>query len=159
MVAVKNVTVGEDFFQGHFPGAPLMPAVLMIEALTQVATLLLLEGGSIGPFASRALARRRSREVPQARRARRSSAHRGDAGVAARTRSSARARTAEVAGQPVAEADLLLVVIARLHRHRSARSRARRRGHRSRALASAPFAVVGRQRSSSAAIARSARRR
>ncbi len=43
MVAFKNVTVNEDFFQGHFPGKPLMPAVLMIEALTQVATALLLD--------------------------------------------------------------------------------------------------------------------
>jgi 3-hydroxymyristoyl/3-hydroxydecanoyl-(acyl carrier protein) dehydratase/acetyltransferase-like isoleucine patch superfamily enzyme len=45
ILAVKNVTVSEDFFQGHFPGAPLMPGVLMIESLTQVATLLLLAGG------------------------------------------------------------------------------------------------------------------
>src|SRR5258705_13565308 len=37
--AVKNVTVNEDFFQGHFPGAPLMPGVLMIETLAQVATI------------------------------------------------------------------------------------------------------------------------
>jgi UDP-N-acetylglucosamine acyltransferase len=41
IVAVKNVTVNEEFFQGHFPGTPLLPAVLMIESLTQVATLLL----------------------------------------------------------------------------------------------------------------------
>src|SRR6188768_1467490 len=39
--AVKNVTVNEEFFQGHFPGTPLMPGVLMIESLTQVASLLL----------------------------------------------------------------------------------------------------------------------
>jgi UDP-N-acetylglucosamine acyltransferase len=41
IVAVKNVTVNEEFFQGHFPGAPLMPGVLMIESFTQVVTLLL----------------------------------------------------------------------------------------------------------------------
>lgn len=42
LVAAKNVTVNEDFFQGHFPHKPLMPAVLMIEALTQAAALLVL---------------------------------------------------------------------------------------------------------------------
>ena len=42
--AVKNVTVNEDFFQGHFPGSPLMPGVLMIETLAQVATILLRHG-------------------------------------------------------------------------------------------------------------------
>ena len=41
IVAVKNVTVNEDFFQGHFPGTPVMPGVLMIESLAQVATLLM----------------------------------------------------------------------------------------------------------------------
>jgi UDP-N-acetylglucosamine acyltransferase len=48
LVAVKNVTVNEEFFQGHFPGAPLLPAVLMLESLTQVASLLLLyrDGGA-----------------------------------------------------------------------------------------------------------------
>ena len=45
IAAVKNVTVSEEFFQGHFPGTPLMPGVLMIESLTQVATLLLLDSG------------------------------------------------------------------------------------------------------------------
>jgi UDP-N-acetylglucosamine acyltransferase len=44
MVAVKNVTVNEEFFQGHFPGTPLMPGVLMIETLAQVATILLMHG-------------------------------------------------------------------------------------------------------------------
>ncbi len=44
LVAVKNVTVNEEFFQGHFPGSPLMPGVLMIETLAQVATILLFNG-------------------------------------------------------------------------------------------------------------------
>jgi UDP-N-acetylglucosamine acyltransferase len=48
IVAVKNVTVSEEFFQGHFPGTPLMPGVLMIESLSQVATLLLLAGSDHG---------------------------------------------------------------------------------------------------------------
>jgi UDP-N-acetylglucosamine acyltransferase len=50
VVAVKNVTVNEEFFQGHFPGAPLMPAVLMVETFVQVATILLVdrEGAAAG---------------------------------------------------------------------------------------------------------------
>lgn len=45
LVAIKNVTVNEHFFPGHFPEVPLMPGVLMIEALIQSATLLLLQDG------------------------------------------------------------------------------------------------------------------
>jgi UDP-N-acetylglucosamine acyltransferase len=48
VVAVKNVTVNEEFFQGHFPGAPMMPGVLMIETLSQVATVLLLQEEAAG---------------------------------------------------------------------------------------------------------------
>jgi UDP-N-acetylglucosamine acyltransferase len=44
LVAVKNVTVSEEFFQGHFPGAPLLPAVLMVESLSQVAAILVRDG-------------------------------------------------------------------------------------------------------------------
>lgn len=40
--AIKNVTFNEPFFQGHFPGYPLMPGVLIIEALAQTAGLLLM---------------------------------------------------------------------------------------------------------------------
>jgi UDP-N-acetylglucosamine acyltransferase len=47
IVALKNVTVNEDFFQGHFPGKPLMPAVLMVEALAQAAAVLLLDSASL----------------------------------------------------------------------------------------------------------------
>jgi len=49
LVAVKNVTVNEEFFQGHFPGAPLLPAVLMLEALSQVAALLLVQREGVPP--------------------------------------------------------------------------------------------------------------
>jgi 3-hydroxyacyl-[acyl-carrier-protein] dehydratase len=40
IVAIKNVTVNEEFFNGHFPHKPVMPGVLMIEALAQTAALL-----------------------------------------------------------------------------------------------------------------------
>ncbi|MGM0633199.1 MAG: 3-hydroxyacyl-ACP dehydratase FabZ [Pseudomonadota bacterium] len=40
IVAYKNVTVNEDFFQGHFPEKPIMPGVLIIEALAQAAGVL-----------------------------------------------------------------------------------------------------------------------
>jgi UDP-N-acetylglucosamine acyltransferase len=55
LVAYKNVTVNEEFFQGHFPGSPLMPGVLMIEALTQVAGVLLLDRAEAPPTARAAL--------------------------------------------------------------------------------------------------------
>ena len=39
IVGLKNVTVNEEFFQGHFPGKPIMPGVLIIEALAQTVVL------------------------------------------------------------------------------------------------------------------------
>jgi len=41
--AIKNVTINEQFFQGHFPHRPVMPGVLMLEALAQAAALLSFE--------------------------------------------------------------------------------------------------------------------
>ncbi|MBW2088249.1 MAG: 3-hydroxyacyl-ACP dehydratase FabZ [Deltaproteobacteria bacterium] len=40
VVALKNVTINEPFFQGHFPGSPIMPGVLMIEAMGQAGAVL-----------------------------------------------------------------------------------------------------------------------
>jgi len=40
IVAIKNVTINEPFFQGHFPGHPIMPGVLIIEAMAQVGGIL-----------------------------------------------------------------------------------------------------------------------
>src|SRR5258707_2324451 len=42
IVGVKNVTINESHFQGHFPGAPVMPGVLIIESMAQTGGLLLL---------------------------------------------------------------------------------------------------------------------
>jgi len=40
ITAIKNVTINEPFFQGHFPGQPIMPGVLIVEAMAQAAALL-----------------------------------------------------------------------------------------------------------------------
>lgn len=42
-VGIKNVTVNEPFFQGHFPGRPIMPGVLIVEAMAQVGGVVLLQ--------------------------------------------------------------------------------------------------------------------
>lgn len=47
--ALKNVTMNEPFFQGHFPSRPVMPGVLMLEALAQTAALLSFESSGTEP--------------------------------------------------------------------------------------------------------------
>ncbi len=109
VVAVKNVTVNEDFFQGHFPGAPLVPGVLIIETLAQVSAILLLhreEGRPTGRVALRGVndAKFRRQVVP------------GDRVRLDVSRREGRGRVARLHGvayvddQVVAEADLLMAV-------------------------------------------------
>lgn len=47
-VGIKNVTVNEPFFVGHFPGNPIMPGVLIVEAMAQVAGILAFKSGIHG---------------------------------------------------------------------------------------------------------------
>jgi 3-hydroxyacyl-[acyl-carrier-protein] dehydratase len=42
LVAIKNVTINEPFFQGHFPGFPIMPAVLVVEAMAQAGGMIMM---------------------------------------------------------------------------------------------------------------------
>jgi beta-hydroxyacyl-[acyl carrier protein] dehydratase FabZ len=48
-VGIKNVTINEPFFQGHFPQRPVMPGVLIVEAMAQTAAVLVVE--TLGPSA------------------------------------------------------------------------------------------------------------
>ena len=109
LVAIKNVTVNEEFFQEHFPGSPLMPGVLMIEALAQVAAVLLLER-STSPTTARVWlrgvdnAKFRRQVVPGDRL--RLEVQMGRS----RSRLAKARATAYVDSQTVAEADLLLAI-------------------------------------------------
>ena len=46
-VGIKNVSIGEPFFQGHFPGEPVMPGVMIVEAMAQTAAVLVVH--TMGP--------------------------------------------------------------------------------------------------------------
>ena len=109
LTAFKNLTINEDFFAGHFPGSPVMPAVLTIEALTQVAAVLLLEQHDVSPTARVSLrgvnnAKFRRQVLP---------GDRLTLEVSLGRRRSTLAKAAAVAyvgGQRVAEAELLLAI-------------------------------------------------
>ena len=77
LVAIKNVTGSEEFFEGHFPGAPVMPGVLLMESLAQAAGIWLLHDAPDPGAARGPRGRHRRRQVPPARRARRPAAPRG----------------------------------------------------------------------------------
>lgn len=64
LVAIKNVTVNEEFFNGHFPGMPVMPGVLQVEAMAQAVGLLMLEPGKIPLFMSVDKCKFRKQVVP-----------------------------------------------------------------------------------------------
>lgn len=49
IVGIKNVTMNEPFFQGHFPGHPIMPGVLLVEAMAQVGCVLMFKSFDIDP--------------------------------------------------------------------------------------------------------------
>lgn len=109
LTAFKNLTINEDFFAGHFPGSPVMPAVLTIEALTQVAALLILEQPDISPTTLVSLrgvnnAKFRRQVLPGDRLTL-------DVSVVRRRSRLAKAEAvAYVSGQRVAEAELLLAI-------------------------------------------------
>lgn len=68
ITAIKNVTVNEEFFQGHFPEEPVMPGVLILESLAQAGAIALLSleeyAGKIVYFGSIDKARFRRKVVP-----------------------------------------------------------------------------------------------
>ena len=64
LVAIKNVTANEEFFIGHFPGLPVMPGVLQVEAMAQAVGLLMLEPGKIPLFMSVDKCKFRKQVVP-----------------------------------------------------------------------------------------------
>jgi UDP-N-acetylglucosamine acyltransferase len=106
LAAVKNVTVNEEYFQGHYPGTPLLPAVLTIEALAQVATLLVGERHP-GRIALRGVNRAKfRRQVVPGDHLRLEVTLREDRGCLVFVEG-----VASVDGQTVAEAELLLATL------------------------------------------------
>jgi UDP-N-acetylglucosamine acyltransferase len=109
LTAFKNLTINEDFFPGHFPGSPVMPAVLTIEALMQVAAVLILEQDDVSPTSRVSLrgvnnAKFRRQVLPGDRLTL-------EVSLLRRRSTLAKAEAvAYVGGQRVAEAELLLAI-------------------------------------------------
>ncbi len=112
IVAIKNVSFNEPFFQGHFPGVPIMPGVLIIEAMAQAGGVLLLNGrpdidSKLVFFTGIDRARFRRTVVP------------GDqlrvtmSVLNLRSRNAKMKGVAEVDGQRVAEAEILSALVDR----------------------------------------------
>ena len=120
LVAVKNVTVNEEFFQGHFPGAPVLPGVMMLESLSQVAAMLLLHREGASPNARVYL--RGINDAKFRRQVFPGDQLRLEVTLGQRRTSLARAQAAAIVGdQVVAEAELLLGLVAdETHIHESA---------------------------------------
>src|SRR3954471_18180793 len=120
LVAVKNVTVNEEFFQGHFPNAPVLPGVMMLESLSRVAAMLLLHRDGAPPNARVYL--RGINDAKFRRQVFPGDQLRLEVTLGHRRSSLARAQAAAIVGdQVVAEAELLLgVVIDETHIHESA---------------------------------------
>jgi len=110
IVGLKNVTMNEEFFQGHFPGRPVMPGVLMVEAMAQVGAVLLLadpgHAGKIPMFMSVDKCKFRRQVAP------------GDQLVMEVTVEQMRSRTGKVSargtvdGQLAVEAELMFALVA-----------------------------------------------
>ena len=103
MIALKNVTVGDPHLQGHFPGNPIMPGVLLVEAMAQAAGLLLPEGSSA--LLAQIKEARFRRPVVPGDQMRIEAERLGGLGALHRF-----AVKASVEGAPVAEAELVLAV-------------------------------------------------
>ena len=107
VVALKNVSANEPFFQGHFPGQPVMPGVLIIEAIAQTALVLIAheEGDKIPLFMGIDKARFRRPVVP-------GDQLRIEVELSQRRRNVCRAHgVVTVAGEKAAEADILATIV------------------------------------------------
>ncbi len=107
VVAIKNVTVNEPFFQGHFPGHPVMPGVLIVEAIAQTALVLISDDSEdkIPLFMGIDKARFRRQVVP-------GDQLRIEVELSQRRRNVCRAHgVVTVAGERAVEADILATIV------------------------------------------------